>query len=413
MLDAAYLSMPRAALSLRLDSTATRRRGLEMSSSRSSVHSNSSQSQAHTPSSSVPNTPLLPTRPPSPEENPPHPADSNSFLTALAAQERRVLELREELHKADGELEKLKKQWAVHEATKKKNDSRHLQQLQRVNKPLLGSSLPSSDHDSASASREVDRRRTASSSIKPSHRKVFAGSRHTRTLSLLSQSHPAGQSDLLLPGNGPSQRHQAAASGVRARTTVLEHSSVDESGSGDSYRQKDLIMETGKQLVGDFRHGLWNFFEDFKQLTVGDEGITTTGLRDPPDLASRNMPSQQNMEEKRNFLRESPARKPGASKTMRQASKKPPMGIFGSELRVSGSPKRSDKSTEAIGHTSTATGFSPEGVIDANSDDSDDDGWDNLHTPKGPNPRRKDLVDEVDRMASSQTDRSSPSTSMR
>lgn len=85
-----------------------------MSPSRSSVRSSSSQSQAHTPSSSVPNTPLLPTGPPTPEKRSPYPADSISFLIALAAQERRVLELREELHKADEDLEKLKKQRAVH-----------------------------------------------------------------------------------------------------------------------------------------------------------------------------------------------------------------------------------------------------------------------------------------------------------
>lgn len=74
-------------------------------------------------------------RPPSPEKKAFH--DSNTFLTALASQERRVLELKEELHKAETELEKLKRQWTTHEAARKRNELRQLEPLQYVSSHAL------------------------------------------------------------------------------------------------------------------------------------------------------------------------------------------------------------------------------------------------------------------------------------
>ena len=403
--------MSRAAPSPHLDSTATIGRSLEISPCRSSVRSSSTHSQELTPYSSLPSTPLLPTRSPSPQKRPPYSADSNSFLTALAAQERRVLELREELHEADEDLEKLKKQWAVHEATKKKNESRHLQQLQPLNNTPVGSSMPS-DSDSARASREIDRRRIIPSSIQSSHRKVFAGSRHTRALSLLSPRDTRSHSDLLLHGNGPANSHQAAPSSVAVPTTVPEISSVDvESRSDDLYKgpHKDVMLETGKQLVGDFRQGLWTFFEDFKQLTVGDEGRVTADLRKPPLIAPGNMPRWQHMKEKRTAFKESLVRKASASDTVREAPRKSQIEVCTSRLRVGSSPKGSMKT---VAPTSSPTGFSSEGGNNASFNQSDDDEWDNWDIPKGSTPRIKDLVDEADPMESPLTDETSRRTSI-
>ena len=377
-----------------------------MSPSRSSVRSSSSQSQSHTPSSSVPNTPLLPNRPLSPGKIPPHPADSSSFLTALAAQERRVLELREELHRADEDLENLKKQWAVHEAMRKKNELQHFQQLQPLNTPSLRPSMPS-DEDSARANRAPDKRR-----IIPSGR-VFSGSKHTRALSLLSPRDPRSHSSLLLRSDGTSKHHQAAANDVAVPATVPEISSLDvELGSADSYRgpQKDVILETGKQLVGDFRQGLWTFFEDFKQLTVGDEGISTTGLRNPTVTAPGKMPGRQTINERRTALKGSPARKTGAVEVMRGPARKPQIEVSGSRQIVGSSLGRL---TEAGGPTAISTAITSEEGNNANFSDSDDDGWDNWDTPKRIIPRRRDLVDQADRIASPVTDGSSPRISMR
>ena len=375
-----------------------------MSPSRSSLRSSSSQSQAHTPASSVPDTPLPLTRPPSPERKPSQVVDADSFLTALAAQERRVLERREELHKAEEDLEKLKKQWAVHEATKRKDELRHLQRLLPINKLLLASSLPSSDHDPAYANRETGGRKFTSSTIKPSHRKVFSGSRHTRALSLLSYKDTRSHPDLPLRGNGPPPFHQGAATDIAMPATVPESASLNvESGS-----QKDVIMETGKQLVGDFRQGLWTFFEDFKQLTVGDEGINGAGLRTLPARNAGTIPRRQSMKEKRATHKANPAKKAGALDVVREPWKEPQAEASGPEQRIG-----STLGTSIVGPTSNPVEFEVEGGNDANSSDSDANGWDNWDTPKGPNPRRKDLADGDDPMACPLTDRSSPRISMR
>ncbi len=185
-----------------------------------------------------------------------------------------------------------------------------------------------------------------------------------------------------------------------------------ESSSADSYRgpQKDVILETGKQLVGDFRQGLWTFFEDFKQLTVGDEGISTTGLRKPTVTAPGKMPGRQTINEKRTALKESPARETGAVEVVRGAARKPQMEVSGSRQIVGNSL---DRLTEAGGPTAISTAVDSEEGNNANSSDSDDDEWDNWENPKGFIPRRRDLVDQADPIASPMADGSSPRTSMR
>ena len=399
-------SVGRATLSLRSDPTNLRRRSLDISPSRSSLRSGISQSQTHTPASSVPDTPLFPTRLPSPEGKPLHAADSNLFLTRLAAQERRVLEVKEELHKAKEDLEKLKKQWAVHEATKQKDELRHLQQLQLLNKSMLGSVIPSIDHDPAYASRDLDRRKITSSRMKTSHRKVFAGSRHTRALALLSSKDPGSDSDLLPQGNGPLQVDQTAAVDSTVPAGVPESATRNfESGS-----QKDVIMETGKQLVGDFRHGLWTFFEDFKQIAVGDEGIGTTDLRHSPTPSSANMLRRPTTKSKRAITKECLAQKSGALDPVRQPWKKPQVKANGYNQRANYAFRRS---IEADGPTSTAEEFSSARRNDADSSDSDANGWNNWDTPKNSSSQRKDLGDGAEPTTYPLVDKSSPRTGMR
>lgn len=402
MSETSHQSKSRAAPPVHLEPTSIVRPSHEISPSRSSLRSSSSQSQAHTPSSSVPSTPLLPTRLPSPEKKPPHP-DSNSFLTALAAQERRVLELREELLKADEDLEKLKKQWAVHEATKKKNELRHLQQLQPLNAPSRGSCMPSNDN-SARASRAFDGRRITPSSTKPSRRKLFAGSRHTQALSLLSPRDPRSHPHLLVHDNGPSKPHRAAANYAAVPAIVPELPLLDVE-SGSDGPQKEVILETGKQLVGDFRQGLWTFFEDFKQLTVGDEGIGTAGLRNPPVIVPTIMPRRPNMKEKRTALQESLATRARTLDVARGPSRKPQIEISGSSHRVGTSL---DRPAEAVDPNAMPDS---EGGNNANSSDSDDNGWEIGDSPKESTPRS--LGNGADPMASPLTYVSSPRTSMR
>ena len=51
--------------------------------------------------------------------------DGSSILTAIASQERKVLEVREELQRAETELATLKKQWVLSEKSKKRTEINH------------------------------------------------------------------------------------------------------------------------------------------------------------------------------------------------------------------------------------------------------------------------------------------------
>ncbi|KAI4270572.1 MAG: hypothetical protein LQ337_006598 [Flavoplaca oasis] len=220
--------------------------------------------------------------------------DSNSFLTALAAQERRVLELREELQKAENDLSRLKKQWATHEAIKKRNEFRHREQLQKLGPasrssyeglPIRNESPLAFDPYDSSPTRskrteqeeQVDEEQTADLQVntRQTQRRIFAGSRHTRALSLLSKidttktdlvlQRPSPQAPHLRQKGDPLKRNQTVA------TRKSAHSTITKASGG---QPKEVFMETGKQLVGDLREGLWTFFEDLRQATVGEEAST-------------------------------------------------------------------------------------------------------------------------------------------
>ena len=256
---------------LKLEPRAPMRQGVDVSPSRSSIQSNSSNSRVHTPSSSVPGTPLISTRSSSPEKDTSRPADSSTILTALATQERRVLELKEELQKAESHLGRLKKQWAAHEAARKKNELQHSEQLQTLKTSLAA---PGRQLEPIQAARGLDRRNVGLSNTRPSQRKVFSGSRHIRALSLLSPKDSSSRTQLTADNEHDSSIVQQNT-GIGVPSTISEISRPRDvrSRSGENHvsSDKDAILETGKQLVGDLRQGVWRFIEDLKQVTVGEE----------------------------------------------------------------------------------------------------------------------------------------------
>ena len=263
----------RPAVPLRLDSAVLARRNSEASPRISPSLSSSGASRINTPSTSVPSTPVIPARPPSPERRAIHPGDTNGFLTALAAQERRVLELKEELHKAESDLEKLKKQWAAHESLKKRNEARQMEQMRPL-KSQRPEMSPIGEDGSSQGNGALDRRKTLSSSTRSSTRKVFSGSRHARTLSLLSTK-TVGSDTSSTTGTETAEHDDR-----KSLDTMSTHSSATENDISIPIRtgresmkspDRDAILETGKQLVGDFKQGFWTFVEDLKQVTVGDE----------------------------------------------------------------------------------------------------------------------------------------------
>ncbi|OAT05099.1 hypothetical protein BDBG_01541 [Blastomyces gilchristii SLH14081] len=251
------------------------------------------------------------------------------FLTALAAQERKVLELREELQKAEAELVTLKRQWALAEKDRKRIEiQHHAEPLKPLKHPEPntpdGSNASQTDEATTVAnqtharSRELDRRhgyRNSQSSspgdppspaVSAKGRTVFRGSKHTRTLSLLSgnMNNAELKHSFPQPKDVDGQTQTASSRPSRyPRSATLP--SVDRSdgikpanarcAAPATAEQKaqwrrtlppiaqdvtaEVLMKTGRQMASDFREGLWTFIEDIRQATVGEEGINGTESR--------------------------------------------------------------------------------------------------------------------------------------
>jgi hypothetical protein len=238
---------------------------------------NSTDSARPTPTSS--NATFFP---PTPSETvaTPSPSDPSGFLNALASQERRVLELKEELEKAEADLTKLKRQWAVHEAHKKKAEIRHVEQLQPLQ--TVGTEGPKFNEDGTIMTRqsaELDRRKALLSNIntKESRSRVFSGA-HTRTLSLLSPERSN------YPRPFPPVREVSSESPATVpRSTTMPDTSQGITRVG-SHRARPLSYQGGithgaKQVAEDVKAGLWTFLEDLRQATVGDEIAAGTANR--------------------------------------------------------------------------------------------------------------------------------------
>ncbi|EKG19105.1 hypothetical protein MPH_03626 [Macrophomina phaseolina MS6] len=198
------------------------------------------------------------------------PPDGN-FFTALAAQERRVLELKEELAKAEERLKELKKQWANQEAARKgQKEGYGFHPLPSINTNLANFGIIDDDPDGPSwMQREMERRRAILNGQRSSTRKVFSGSRHTRTLSLLSP-------EKTTPDTALDKLAERQADYIPSGPLVRGRSSTTPEIANESAEQADqreALMRTGKQMASDFKDGLWTFLEDLRQATVGDEAV--------------------------------------------------------------------------------------------------------------------------------------------
>lgn len=221
--------------------------------------------------------------------------EAPDFLTLLAGQERKVLELREELGKAENELLALKKQWANFEASKKKSELRQIAKLQP---------LPSgSGKDDSETERERYRilAQTSGQPRRHTSQRVFSSSRHTRQLSLLSPT----------SGEKPAIRHSLDSIASMSHEDVAEQPHLERTNNvptptvdspktlGKTYRDlanrnslpppsTDAIVRQGKQMAHDLKDGLWTFFEDIRQATVGEEAVSgIQGENSRPKMAKQ------------------------------------------------------------------------------------------------------------------------------
>lgn len=266
--------------------------------------------------------------------------------------------------RAEADLDKLKRQWAHHEAQKKKSEARSVTKLQP-----LQTQLPSADKEddldgsNAWMQQEMERRKALMNSNKSSNRTVFSGSRHTRTLSLLSPVQRSGPPPTLQRPPRPPRKDSLSESARRSqeasrlsqeieqpsvRPTMLTRASTTPDLSIDNVDgsrvqksaidedvERDVLLQTGKRMATDLRDGLWTFWEDLRQATVGEDGTTIQPPRKQSSTQTlRNMAKKQSSraslrpssrgsttsKTSTDTKRHSPARKHAKSNTMSLAS---------------------------------------------------------------------------------------------
>ncbi|RJE25992.1 hypothetical protein PHISCL_01677 [Aspergillus sclerotialis] len=364
--------------------------------------------------------------------------DGNNLLTAIASQERKVLELREELQNAETELATLKKQWTLSEKTRKRAEiNYHAEPLLPLKSPEHPTSdnisshrrersLAATDSPAASArpSRELDRRHSmraaaaAGSTVSANGRRVFQGS-HARTLSLLSAASDSaykkpvsdleqGKSDNERISRVP--RAATLPSVERSTDTGLRTGEPNAEDGISPWRKnvpppsREALMRTGRQMASDLREGLWTFLEDIRQATVGEEGINATetrGLSPSPSAAALGSRKRDSSSNSRSRDRDrlsvqgektvrSPQRGSGTTTTTGKETKSTDIDAsfwneFGIDTSGQKSPQLRDSANTPRGPAEC------DSSLDVDADDSwDVDAWDtpqpqqqskNTHTP--------------------------------
>lgn len=235
----------------------------------------------------------LSSKPPTPAPTPVLPAldDANDFIIAIAAQERRVLELREDLARAEADLLSLKRQWTSKESMQKRAAEIQSQAAQLVASCSSPQQCPPTPEAMMSPSRssvDLDRKKLwlqtqqlqngTSSPSTPTQphqgrRKVMRGG-HARTLSLLSPV----RSDTpfnLHEDNKPSMHGAVAPPLPHERMVLPPPEEKPAPSKRATWQPRNPPTSSGvPQLMEDFKLGLRAFVEDIRQITVGDEPIT-------------------------------------------------------------------------------------------------------------------------------------------
>ncbi|KAI0881058.1 uncharacterized protein GGS22DRAFT_192544 [Annulohypoxylon maeteangense] len=219
-----------------------------------------------TPTSSMPPTPIETSALSSP-------TDPNDFIVAIAAQERRVLELREELGRAEDDLRKLKRQWTSSAAYRKRASHRNVEPLQAM-ESVLGGPWGYDENVNVRYNSELERRKAilraqSQGTPRESKRTVIRGG-HARTLSLLSPTRSTNGDDSGLRSADPYSKPPSITSPapINKRATWAPRQT-------QQYQPTDGM----KKMANELKQGLWTFVEDLRQATVGDEAISGTTHR--------------------------------------------------------------------------------------------------------------------------------------
>ncbi|EAW14892.1 DUF4048 domain-containing protein [Aspergillus clavatus NRRL 1] len=371
--------------------------------------------------------------------------DGSSLLTAIASQERKVLELREELQRAEAELDTLKKQWASSETTKKRTEINHRAEplVPLRSSEEIARDEPSQHRRERSAgtaegpatvqarlSRDLERRQSlrvavhAGTSISANGRRVFQGS-HARTLSLLSPASSSGQPGSDADGSRATRTPRSATLPSVERSTALENVNQSSEDVISQWRRtmpppsREALVRTGKQMASDLREGLWTFLEDIRQATVGEEGISATQSRGVPPPRNRDSSSTSRSRDRLSVhggkLSRSPSSTRGRAGETKLSTGKDTKSAdidvsFWSEFGIDTPGQKSVKQTRGASNT-------PHGATEQerSNDNLDvEDNWEDWDTPQPkkmhtPSSSRSTLESKHDQSPMTQT--SSPRTS--
>ncbi|KAG5985497.1 hypothetical protein E4U54_006011, partial [Claviceps lovelessii] len=220
---------------------------------------------------SIPTPSSLPATPQDHHSAAPSLSNVNEFIIAIAAKERKVMEMKEELAREETELALLKKQFSSSDVLLKRG---------AVNQQELGGGPPIAAEPDAPLPRpnvDVDRRTSTvalsplnQGTPTPGRRRVMRGG-HTRTLSLLS---PA-KSNLEFSGLDD----QTTGDNTRPSSTTTDRRLSQVSNPALPKRatwqpRSQHSSPVVPQIVEDFKIGLRAFVEDIRQITIGDEPVS-------------------------------------------------------------------------------------------------------------------------------------------
>ncbi|KAM3513241.1 hypothetical protein MY11210_003107 [Beauveria gryllotalpidicola] len=226
------------------------------------------------PSSAVPPVTLA-SKPPTPAQTPEPPAleDANDFIIAIAAQERKVLELREELVRAEAHLASIKTQWSSKESMQKRAAEIQSQALASPQRCPTPDAMMSPTRKSVEMDRKklwLQSQQNSPSTPTQGRRKIMRGG-HARTLSLLSPARTEASFNL---NEDRISIHGAVAQPLHERA-VPPLTQAPALSKRATWQPLSQAQQSGVfPLVEDFKLGLRAFVEDIRQITVGDEPIS-------------------------------------------------------------------------------------------------------------------------------------------
>ncbi|KAG6066854.1 hypothetical protein E4U32_005221 [Claviceps aff. humidiphila group G2b] len=195
----------------------------------------------------------------------------NDFIIAIAAKERKVMELKEEVAREETELALLKKQFAATDVLLNRGA---VNQLDLSGSRTSASAAAEPDAPLLRRSVEFDaktlsRPNTNHGTPTPNRRRVMRGG-HTRTLSLLS---PAKSNlDLSLLGETTAGNDSGTSSWTDRRTNQTSNPALLKRATWQPRSQHSSPVVP--QLMEDFKIGFRAFVEDIRQITIGDEPIS-------------------------------------------------------------------------------------------------------------------------------------------